>query len=1521
MDRYNELKLLLKKWETSFFQEHKRKPNKVDVAGASEETQKLYREYRAIKQTREGHATENGQSAYSDSARRPSQDTSQEEDKEKTPDCDIWGSHLNRRNKIVQKLTLKEHSALKASAQYYGMKLKEKLGTSGKERPISLRKSLTPRRPQMSKEIKDSEINQVIGTKLVASKSSQNLQTTTKELHDEPDQLELLHPTMKGITPSKMLLAQARTPGSVNKFQQLQQNVGRRMSSIDLGWLDRCQGKIQPDAELPISGSCSLLTSGRNSGACNLNSNRSPKGKPLSVSDSTSEANEKPLTSNDSTQGASERLRHQSDVFPTISRRSCPASSPSTSADDAPSLLGDVSLKANCDEPLVSNIPFVTSHGKPSELENDYFQDAHTCQTKLGTGKIQNIIESRLECQLNTDPVTMEERSSCFRESSEETCGKVKADLGTELKGLKTGCENYVEILNPGKGSRDIETSSKKRAREPRADVKEGDEACEDLEGRNKKRRKTAKSSDSSSAPKQKKQTLKAGSKSLGDESSPTVNEGKKNQKIEVPRENLYGDVEEENLNSQARKSSALRVAPPKKDGNFVRINLKKKSHVRGGVLRGAYLRNQAWKQKLQMKGERFGGGGGGRFHRNGDTCFRCGGTGHWAKNCRGQGFNTGLKAVSEEKVETSEMMDNDISPLPTLEEVARLTSMCSTARGISAPEDTGRGLEPMPDAEVLLNTTRPTYEQPAAPPPMEPLYSLGEDGKVIATPTEVHEALSELGYRSFRPGQELTIMRILSGLSTLVVLSTGMGKSFCYQLPAYLYAKRSKCITLVVSPLVSLMDDQVSGLPSNLKAVCIHSSMTRTQREAALVKVKEGKVHVLLLSPEALVGGGRAGSSCLPPAHELPPVAFACIDEAHCVSEWSHNFRPCYLRLCKVLKERLGVKCLLGLTATATLATAQNVAHHLGIQEVEGIAVRSADVPANLFLSVSTDRDRDQALVALIRGDRFATLDSIIVYCTRREETTRIAALLRTCLQGVMLKEPPLEPNKEGETPEEVLAKKKKAMAKKKVRRPLKWIADCYHAGMSAGERRRVQNNFMSGQLRIVVATVAFGMGLDKSDVRGIVHYNMPKGFESYVQEIGRAGRDGKPAHCHLFLDPEGGDMSELRRHIYADTVDYYTIKKLVQKVFLSCKCREIHQKQQDIISCGAIADDEMMAIPDPSEETPPEEAQPLEEVNESSPRTCHRHERALPIQTTVEMLDIREEGIETLLCYLELHLQHWVQLIHPTFSTCRLMCYGGPMQLRITARRCPPVAVALAKERLSGVDHTNSSSVEFDVVELADSMGWELLPVKRELRQLQWTMTQSKQGFQGTGKSGVLVEFSNLSFHFRSYGDLSHQELDTLCEYLHQRVLAHEKTALYRLKASFKSFHSVAFKNCSTCAVAVDLEKSSCLKQLLKDYFDQNIDPDQSTNYLEQEEDDLNRVKFKDWENQIQADIRQFLSIHLDEKFSGRAIARIFHGIESPCYPAQVYGRDRRFWRKYLKFDFNEIIRIATEEIIRMK
>ncbi|ESO89744.1 hypothetical protein LOTGIDRAFT_124475, partial [Lottia gigantea] len=365
-------------------------------------------------------------------------------------------------------------------------------------------------------------------------------------------------------------------------------------------------------------------------------------------------------------------------------------------------------------------------------------------------------------------------------------------------------------------------------------------------------------------------------------------------------------------------------------------------------------------------------------------------------------------------------------------------------------------------------------------------------------TPKEMKQALKQFGFQSFRPGQENAMKRILCGLSTLVVLSTGEGKSLCYQLPAYVYGENSSCLTLVVSPLVSLMEDQVTGLPPGVKGACLHANMSKVQKENVFKSISEGNVHFLLVSPEAVVGGAWSTIGSFPGPDKLPPIAFVCIDEAHCLSEWSHNFRPSYLRLCKILREVYGVKCFLGLTATATKSTALDVAKHLGIEDDEDAIIRGSPVPKNLLLSVSRDNDKDEVC------DRFSSCQSIIIYCTRREQANRVATYIRTCLQKPEDSQPSITPGKKG---------KKKSPV---------WSAECYHAGLTAAQRKRVQKNFMSGKLRVVVATVAFGMGLDKSDVRAVIHYNMPKSFESYVQEIGRAGRDRQLSHCHLFLDPE---------------------------------------------------------------------------------------------------------------------------------------------------------------------------------------------------------------------------------------------------------------------------------------------------------------------------------------------------------------------------------------------------------------
>ncbi|XP_059899417.1 ATP-dependent DNA helicase Q4 isoform X2 [Gadus macrocephalus] len=1672
MDRYNDVKVLLKKWEQSFVQQQQRKPNKEDIDNAPEDTKNLYKEYRSLKQAKEN----------SDCQSVPSGQHSATVVVNVNPkDSDCWGTHLNRSQMPVPSpcLTPEDRDNLQASAQYYGAKLKSNLGTLGKERPVSMRKSLTPgRTPLKSWKDRLTEQTSSPAASAAAAAAASPLRSARPALGGlgSPFRSPFGSPVTSPFAPRRIgnpFLGSPATKEPEEQFEALN-------PSSDTPHVESSGAGIASTVSVQGSSTANGISGGKShSSGFEFQSPRLPHTPPpnrtmgtpgktagfLGRLNGSVESAGGVKSTVDAAESMADRLAVWDEdagspmAFGGDQRGGFRGGAVGVTGRGRPSLLSrlgsvDRGWLERCqvfgeveggDKPVAGNTEIPEPQRKPAAAEsvgkgetrerpgitgagagedgkdgdgtgnkmekkakND--EKAEIGDVGAGTRATEETVEAS-ECASRNDAEATATAKSAGRRSGKVKGGRGKRKEPEGETDQSTEAESTTDQV--GEEVAVQEKKASKRGRKRQREEEEGDEReGEEPEGAPTKRKR---------GPRKKKEEGGGGDGTDGGP-TPVKKEGKRKKRVKKdeeegeeeeeaekskktkepekdPQENLMGEVDEGVRAYRAYKTQPASRVSKVTEGNFIKINLKKKSHVKGYALRGAGLRKQMYMEKFAKKGERFGGGsgrgsfrGGGRggfrggFNRQGDTCYKCGGTGHWAMNCKGPAPTTASK-VSDDQPAVEEPFE-----LPTLEEVARATGTlkCQSLDSPCATEDEELSKPGGPDGtqsdEVLLNVIRPDYERPVAPPPMEPLYSPGADGKVQATPDAVNEALRELGYQSFRPGQEDAIMRILSGLSTLVVLSTGMGKSLCYQLPAYLYSQRSKCLTLVISPLVSLMDDQLSGIPANLKAACIHSNMSMKQREAAIEKVKSGEVCVLLLSPEALVGGGGSSSGCLPPADQLPPVAFACIDEAHCVSEWSHNFRPCYLRLCKVLRERLGVRCLLGLTATATLSTAVDIAHHLDIHDKEGIAVRSAAVPENLQLSVSMDRDKDRALVSLLKGERFGCLDSIIVYCTRREETTRVSALLRTALQGVVVKDNPCY-SSSAQAQSNPTAQKKKDLARKKIRKPLKWQAESYHAGLSASERRRVQNNFMCGELRLTVATVAFGMGLDKADVRGIVHYNMPKSFESYVQEIGRAGRDGLPAHCHLFLDPEGGDLHELRRHIYSDTVDYYTVKKLVQKVFPPCKCRQIHQKQLALVERKEAMEDnellEMMDIcepesglntptqpdlaqpvdpvphgevPSPSsaemEPTPhdeqaekEEQQQEVEEVNKPSggdgpitdsdptvpesteepeeklnesgdwpvERLCHSHERAIPIQQTVESLDITEEGVETLLCYLELHPHRFVELLHPTLSGCKISCYDGPRQLQRITKFCPPVAVVLARKRMAGERVECCDGLEFDVVEVADTMGWQLSLVKRGLRQLQWSTEKSG------GRSGIIVEFSSISFYFRSYGDLDDEEMDRVCEFLHRRVLSQEKTKLYQLSACFKAFQSVGYCNVSACVDALEAGRSLRLKALLSEYFDKKLDRARLQEL--QDDEELHPLKLCDWEDQIRADIRSFLSHRSDEKFSGRAVARILHGIASPCYPAQDYGRDRRYWRKYLKFDFNQLIRLATQEIIRFK
>ncbi len=356
-----------------------------------------------------------------------------------------------------------------------------------------------------------------------------------------------------------------------------------------------------------------------------------------------------------------------------------------------------------------------------------------------------------------------------------------------------------------------------------------------------------------------------------------------------------------------------------------------------------------------------------------------------------------------------------------------------------------------------------------AAPVPATPA---SRPAALAVDPGQVRDRLKDVfGYERFRPLQEEIVCSLLEGKDTLAVMPTGAGKSLCYQLPALLWPQ----LTVVVAPLISLMQDQVDALHAlGVAAAYLNSSQTYAEQRALFEQVHAGQIKLLYVAPETLTRPevlhllDQAGVSCL------------AIDEAHCISSWGHDFRPEYRQLEPVRRRFAGAVCL-AMTATAAPRVRDDIKQSLGIPSA-GEFLASFDRP-NLFLAAQPRTDGMRQLLAFLAARRE---QSGIIYCTARRQVDELAAGLKARGYSVLP----------------------------------------YHAGLDDGLRRRNQRAFVRDEVQIVVATVAFGMGIDKSNVRFVVHYNMPSGIESYYQEIGRSGRDGLRADCLLLYSMQDVQM-----------------------------------------------------------------------------------------------------------------------------------------------------------------------------------------------------------------------------------------------------------------------------------------------------------------------------------------------------------------------------------------------------------
>ncbi len=359
-------------------------------------------------------------------------------------------------------------------------------------------------------------------------------------------------------------------------------------------------------------------------------------------------------------------------------------------------------------------------------------------------------------------------------------------------------------------------------------------------------------------------------------------------------------------------------------------------------------------------------------------------------------------------------------------------------------------------------------------------------------TQFNLKSALSRFGHTRFRAGQEAVLTHLLESKRALAVFPTGGGKSLCYQLPSVLL----EGITLVVSPLIALMREQVQTLQAlGIPAARLDSSLEREELFRVNAAVRNGESLIVYVSPE------RFNNEQFYALIKSAKIALFALDEAHCVSQWGHNFRPDYLKLARVAAD-IGAERILALTATATPSVVQDICQAFEIPQSAAVISGFRRENLQLLAKPTALKSRDAALLEVLRQN----IGTSIVYTTLQRDAERVADFL--VASGIQ--------------------------------------ARAYHAGLSEEVKPEVQDWWMTTPNAIVVATIAFGMGIDKANVRGVYHYQLPKSLEGYAQEIGRAGRDGLPAKAMIFGSLE--DSAVLEQFIYGDTPSRDALSRLVR-------------------------------------------------------------------------------------------------------------------------------------------------------------------------------------------------------------------------------------------------------------------------------------------------------------------------------------------------------------------------------------
>eukprot|EP00899_Mesostigma_viride_P022244 jgi/Mesvir1/3203/Mv16353-RA.1 len=864
-----------------------------------------------------------------------------------------------------------------------------------------------------------------------------------------------------------------------------------------------------------------------------------------------------------------------------------------------------------------------------------------------------------------------------------------------------------------------------------------------------------------------------------------------------------------------ASRSKAVAGPPPRQ--NFVKLNLKRKYVDRGGTNTG------------KVGGFRRGGKPGyGRPFRK-----------YWHRD---KGFGAGMDRAGWEKKQviweelerpSGENPPPGVGPYVGPQDDA--SDGDEDLPGSAAPQQRGGvasanmppGRRPMSITEARWAASgdgsgfKMVAKHTAGPP-----WSEADAAELAGLCDQARDAPSEetllpvlrklFGFPSLRQGQLDIMQRVLAGQSTMAILPTGGGKSLCYQLPAAILPG----VTLVVSPLLSLMEDQLQHLPPGLPGASITSAQTPAEMADVMDRLAAGKLKVLLVSPERLLS-----QRFLSALHRLPRISLAVVDEAHCVAEWSHNFRPVYFRLGEVLAHSLQVRCVLALTATATVGVQHSVAEGLCIPE-DGIICPGDMARRNLKLSVEDctgmgNERRFSKLLSLMKSPQYSC-HPVIIYTSYKHQADDVASKLTQC--GIL------------------------AMA--------------YHAGLDSKQRARVQDVFFRNRLRVVVATVAFGMGLDKLDIGGVIHYCLPRSIESYVQEIGRAGRDGREAHCTILLDD--GDFLRMRAQTHSDGQDKATVLRFLQRVY-----SKQHRWEAGISLAGNNSH--------PAHQAPGNKGQ----QGGGPPVLCG----AIRVDTATRDLDMKEEVMATILAYLEVGDAQGplVRMLPRMHINCKLGFYGDPSAL---AAKNGIIASALKIARV------HAGVYSFDVTRVCADAGVTLATFQDQMQALM------------AGKQ-VYYELQDWAICFSIEGEPD--DLGQVASLLHERMMALEKSLLGKLSAMYH-----AARNAVAASLQGDAEQQSLsLHASIATYFRATGTGEEiPTPSIVTDKSELLRADIKAFLHHCAAD-------RTLKKLTGRAVARILQGLDSPAFPSKLW-RKNPFWERHINCDFHAVREMAHEELM---